>query len=365
MVFIFYLAMAFYTYFGEIAKGLQKVKIIGVAGIISTSSIISFNILFLLVLKWGLIGFFVANILGFVVPSLFYICLKEIRIAVGIRYIFKSDRELVKEMILYSMPLVLTAISWTINNSLDKYMVTYMIGLSASGLISIAYKVPNILAAVQNFFNSAWQISAIDESGQKDTREFYDKSFNFYLSISAVCCSVLIIFSKILGTLLYSGEFKEAWIYVPFLLLSSFFNSASGFMGPILVARMDSKKMALSGVIGIITNVLFNYLFILWIGIQGAAIATSLSSFSIFLVRYISVRDSFSTKTRMKFYMLSAIAVAQSSVMIFAYGNIRAIALYGTLVLLLLGILFICRKEICGFARTALSLVKKRTNNNE
>ena len=132
------------------------------------------NLIFLLVLKWGLNGFFLANILGNAIPVFFYFSIKEIRQFIAISLLFKKNKDLSKKMLLYSIPLILTSISWIINSSLDKYMVNYLIGISASGLIALAHKIPNILGILQNFFNSAWQISAIEEYNENEYSDFYN-----------------------------------------------------------------------------------------------------------------------------------------------------------------------------------------------
>ena len=101
----------------------------------------------------------------------------------------------------------------------------------------------------------------------------------------AAACSVLIIMAKPIGHVLYQKEFYIAWQYVPFLLIASVLNSASGFLGPILSAKKASKPMAMSAVYGASANVVMNIAFVYLIGIQGATIATVISSFIIYWVR--------------------------------------------------------------------------------
>lgn len=66
-------------------------------------------------------------------------------------------------MLLYSMPLIATALGWWVNNTLDKYAVAFLCGVAANGLLSVSYKIPSILNVAQQIFIQAWQISAIKE----------------------------------------------------------------------------------------------------------------------------------------------------------------------------------------------------------
>ena len=353
----FFLFNVILRYLSMVAKGLQKVKIISIAGLINSVSIVIFNLIFLLVLKWGLNGFFLANILGNAIPVFFYFSIKEIRQFIAISLLFKKNKDLSKKMLLYSIPLILTSISWIINSSLDKYMVNYLIGISASGLIALAHKIPNILGILQNFFNSAWQISAIEEYNENEYSDFYNTGYDKYLSFSAIACSGIVLLSEFSGKILYSGEFYEAWRYVPFLLLSVFFNSSAGFMGPILAAKMNSRRLAASGIIGIALNFILNYWFISFMGLQGAAIATALSSFFIFFVRFKGVNHLFNRKVILKLIIFTFILTIQTVIMVFMNNYVLQTFLFITL-------LYICRHLIISILKLVFRTMKKNRLEN-
>ena len=160
-----------------------------------------------------------------------------------------------------------------------------MVGVGANGLLSVAYKIPQIINTLQGIFIQAWQISAIKEYGENDTAEFYGRTFSYITLIMCATCSLLILLTKPIGHLLYQKDFFPAWQYVPFLLVSCVLNSASSFLGPILAAKKDSKSMAMSAVYGASTNLILNIVLVYLIGIQGATIATAISSLIIYEYR--------------------------------------------------------------------------------
>ena len=306
IIVILFISLAFNSYLTQLAKGREKVLDMGIAGIIGTFISLSANILFLLVFKMGLKGFFYAGILGSAIPDIYY-CF---RLKIHRCFLFSGiKKEYINEMIKYSAPLILVVIGWSVNSNFDKYMVTAFCGLAANGLLAVAYKIPNILSAVQNIFTQAWQISAISEFKSKDSDKFYRTVFNYSLCCSSILCAVLIILTRPIASLLYAKDFYEAWQYVPFLLISFLLNFAAGLIGPMLSAKMDSKTMAKSAIGGIIVNVILNYILIKTIGIQGVTIATAVSSFCIFIIRQISVREILFFKNNIAFY-LSVILLA-------------------------------------------------------
>lgn len=289
-VFLYYLSYVMYQYFTQLAKGLERVKDMGVAGVISTVIMLGANILLLLVCKMGLSGFFIANILAQAVPVLFYII--RLRFWTMFRQ-FKRNRHLEKQMLLYCVPLICATIGWWVNSTADKYTVALMCGVAANGLLSVAYKIPSIINTLQGIFIQAWQISAIKEYGGGSSADFYGKGFTYINTAMSVACSVLILLSKPLAKILYANDFYAAWQYVPFLLISSVLNCASGFIGPILSAKKDSKSMALSAIYGAGVNILLNIILVYFMGIQGATIATVVSSYVIYYMRKRAVRNDF------------------------------------------------------------------------
>ena len=281
-IYLYFVFFIFYQMLLQFAKGLERVTDMGVAGVLSTIAMIGGNILFLLVYKIGLTGFFLANVLAQVIPTFYlFFRLKFWQYLKG----FKIDKDLQKEMLLYCMPLIATTLGWWVNNTSDKYVVAFIAGVSASGLLAVSYKIPQIINTLQGIFIQAWQISAIKEYDEKDKASFYGKAFLTINVLMCAACAWLIILTKPLGFLLYKKEFFEAWQYVPFLLVSCVLNSASGFLGPILSAKKDSKSMAMSAVYGASANIVLNILLVFLIGVQGATIATVISALIIYIVR--------------------------------------------------------------------------------
>ncbi len=288
LIFLYYFFSCFNQYLIQFAKGIEKVSSMGVAGVLGTVTMLTANIVLLLVLKAGLLGFFIANILGQAIPAtyLFFRTRLWTYVSRG-----KINKSLQREMLVYCVPLIATAVGWWVNSASDKYVVSFICGVAANGILSVSYKIPAIINTLQSIFIQAWQISAVKEYGEKGTAEFYGKTFAVLNVFMAAACSWLIIASKPIGHVLYQKDFFVAWQYVPFLLIASVFNSASGFLGPVLSAKKASKPMAMSAVYGAGANVIMNIAFVYLIGIQGATIATVISSFIIYLVRKRAVGD--------------------------------------------------------------------------
>lgn len=287
-IFFYYFTFSTYNFLVQYAKGCEQVRDMGIAGVLISICTIIFNIIFLLVFNMGLSGFYLASILAEIIANIYYIISlklwKHIRLG-------KNNKSLEKEMLIYCVPLIATALSWWINSASDKYVVTYMCGIAANGLLAISYKLPNIINMFQSIFTQAWQISAVKEYGKDQTVLFYGSTFNVINTLMCIACAWVILFTRPLAHLLFANDFYDAWRYVPFLLISSVINCASGLLGPILSASKNSKAMMWSAVIGASANIALNFLLIWLMGTQGATIATALSSFIIYFIRKKAVGD--------------------------------------------------------------------------
>lgn len=286
LIFLYFVSNVLYQYAVQCAKGFELVKLMGIAGVISTVVMVFTNVLFLAIWHIGLPGFFLSYILGQGIAAVYLFWKIEL-----IRYLKnEDDYDVQKRLVYYSVPLILNTIGWWINNASDRYIVTWLCGVSINGIYSVSYKIPSILSTFQSIFTQSWQISAIKEYQKEGYRRFYARMLETINLIVGIACMVLILFTKVIAGFLYAKDFYSAWEYVPFLLLSTVFSASAGMVGPILSAKKNTKALGTSTLFGALTNIVFNIALVSIIGAQGAAIATALSSFLIFLLRYISAK---------------------------------------------------------------------------
>lgn len=351
-IFLYYLFSCLNQYCIQFAKGIELVSAMSVAGVIGTGTMLGMNILLLLVLKAGLPGFFIANILGQAVPAIYlFIKTKVWRYVLGT----KINKELQNEMLVYCVPLIATAVGWWVNSASDKYIVSFICGVAANGILSVSYKIPQIINTLQGVFIQAWQISAIKEYGEEDTAAFYGSALIFINVLMCAACAWLIILAKPLGYILYQKAFFVAWKYVPFLLIASVFNSASGFLGPILSAKKASKPMAMSAVYGASANVILNIALVYYIGIQGATIATAISSFIIYWVRKRAVGDEIKIECYGIMLLTWGLLCVQAVIEIYT-------PFWWMEIILIIGIIVLNIKEIKRIASMGMQMLKGRIN---
>lgn len=264
----------------QFAQGLEKIFDVAISGILSSATIVSLNILLLVVFPHGLSGYFISNCAAFGVVSIYLI----VRLKIWKYFGLRICKDLKSDMTNYSFPLVLSQIGWWINNVSDRYVVTWLCGAAANGIYSVAYKIPAILNVFQTIFSQAWTLSTVREIDEKNS-DFYTVVYGCYNCGMVVICSLLIASNKIIATILFSNDFYVAWKYAPFLVISVVFGALSEVFNGIFTATKNSKITARTTLLGASVNTILNIVLVYFLGPLGAAVSTLISYIVVWRIR--------------------------------------------------------------------------------
>ncbi len=268
-------------------RGLDKTKLFAVSGILYTAVLIAANLLYLLVFKMGAEGY----LLAIITADILCIAHKIIWGGYG-RNILKLSfpKALIKEMLRYSIPMIPSTVAWWVMQLSDKYVIIAVAGVAASGIYSIAYKIPSIMSVITNVFTQAWQISAIKSHGDQDNTQFVSNVYNMVMMFVVAISAALILMSKHLGYVLYANEYFVAWKFVPILIVAYMFSGLSGVLASVYSAEKKTGMLFISTSVGAVLNIGLNILLIPKHGPMAAAYTTLLGFFVTWLVRTIHVR---------------------------------------------------------------------------
>lgn len=283
---IHYLIGALNNIVNYFLRAIDKVKNITAATVLNTVVTVSCNLLFLLVFQWGVSGYLLANILGHLLSLVFLWMSARLDRYITFR---KTDRKLIRQIILFSIPMVVSALSWWINNSLDKYILTYFCGVSASGLLAVAYKIPTIISTFGVTVSKAFSVSVLQNFDPEDTDGFLGQSYAAISFLMVLCASGLMILNVPVSELLFANDFYAAWQLVPPLLISATMNHMSLSCEHICIALNRTNVISTTAMIGAGVNVTLNLLLIPAMGAYGAALATAIGFFAVWLMRYLFV----------------------------------------------------------------------------
>uniref|UniRef100_UPI00359C2838 lipopolysaccharide biosynthesis protein n=1 Tax=Bifidobacterium longum TaxID=216816 RepID=UPI00359C2838 len=344
LFFTYYVVNALSLLLNNFARGIDDVTSTVISGIISTLTMIVLNIWFLVGLKWGLFGYFLANIIGIGAGCLLYIFKLHLW-----RYpLLTKNLHLTREMVKYSAPMVANSVSWWINGASSRYIIVGISGIGANGLFSAANKIPSIISMAANLFNSAWVMSSVKEFDPDDKDRFFSKTYKVFSAAIMICAALLIAGSLVLGDFLFRGEFHSAWMLTPFMVIGAAFSAIAGYLGGIFAAAKKTKIFAYSTASGCVANIIFGIILTYWFGVLGAAIAVLLSNYVILLIRLIQIKGFMRIELGMiRDHAVYGLLIVESLIML----NVRApLVMYSLIAIIVLALLILYRNEFLSIA---------------
>ncbi len=318
LIVVYTLAACYHALCSQYIRAIGKTGLFAIQGIINTSLVIIFNILFLAVFNLGVTGYVLSVALADTLCTVFLILKEKLWNAVTVN----PQKTVFPMMIKYSLPLIPATIFWWITSVSDRYMVNAMISPEANGLYTVAYKLPTLLTLVSTVFMQAWQFSAVSESegDKKEHALFFGQVWRSFQAVMFLAGGAVIALAKPVMKILTTKDFYSAWEYIPVLALAMVFTALTSFMGTVYIVNKKSIISFTTALIGAVTNIVFNFILIpSFLGVQGAAIATVLSYMIVFVVRSIDARKYIGFKLY-SFHIIgnTVILLIQAAVMIFS-----------------------------------------------
>lgn len=289
LIFLYTLASCYHSLCSQFIRARGNTALFAVQGIINTSLVIALNILFLAVMQIGLTGYVLSVVLADFLCTVF-LFVKE---RLWRQFTTRVNKKDFTAMLKYSIPMIPTTVFWWITSVSDRYMVNGLISEAANGIYAVAYKIPTVLTIISSVFMQAWQFSAVVEAGgdEKEHTDFFGDVWRSFQAVMFLAGSFIIALAKPAIALLSTAEYFSAWEYVPVLALSMVFTALTNFLGTVYVVKKQSIISFLTAMTGAVINIALNFLLIpTGLAVQGAAIATFISYFAVFVIRAVNSR---------------------------------------------------------------------------
>lgn len=263
-------------------RSQEKVIVFTINSIFYTFLVCLFSIIFLAKYSLGIVGYFLAQLVSVILSILFLFLFGKLRLYFSI---LTFDKNLIKEMLLFSLPLIPSGVSWWAINSASRYLILFFVGVVGNGVFAVATKIPSLMNLIQGIFIQAWQMTAIQEQNAEDKERFYEDVFKGYCGIFFILVSVIVIIQRKFVFSVFPNEYYESWKIIPFLLIASMYNSFSNFLGQIYISEKETKAVFKTTLVSAIFTVLANLLLIPFIGLIGAGIAQMFGWFVTYIYR--------------------------------------------------------------------------------
>ncbi|RYJ45587.1 lipopolysaccharide biosynthesis protein [Flavobacterium beibuense] len=308
---IMIITYCYLPFFQYVIRGVGKTKIYAIGSLLNAFSLLLLNVFFLVFFKLGIQSLFISVVLSNFLTILFYVFFGEVKKNLSV---FSFEKNLLKEMLFFSVPLVPNTISWWLINASDKFLILYFLNAEFNGIYAVSTRFPSIMILLNSVFILAWQDHTITSLNSKNS--FEEKVFDKYMNFEFSVVLFLISTSKYLIMFTVDGDFYDAYKYMPLLYLGVAYSAFSGFFGAAFLKVKNTKGVLVSSFFSGLINIILSFFLIPYIGLYAPALGTLVSFIFMFFLRVKQTKDFYFIKvnySRLTYLTISCLSFAYLS----------------------------------------------------
>lgn len=297
MIFLFNKQISVYLFSEKTYKNLIILSAIGIY-ISSINTIVisptrmknQRKIFFFTGISFPLIGFIVAFYflkIGFTYEALIYGTVIMNLLSLIFFYVLnrrefslkKFDKRVAKELLKIGIPLVPTFLIYWIFHSMDRLMISKMLGTAELGIYSVGAKVSSISQLVYTAFAGGWSYFAFSTMKDKEQVKINSKVFEYLGIVSFTIFIIAQPFISPVFNIFFEGDYIRGKEVFSFLFLSPLILMLFQTVGNQVIVVKKSYLSTAALLLGALLNIFLNYILIDGYGIEGAAFSTLNSYF--------------------------------------------------------------------------------------
>ena len=199
------------------------------------------------------------------------------------------------EVITYSLPSYLANMAQFLNYRLDIFFVSYFVGVKGVGLYSLAVGIAQLLWLVSDATSQVLLPDVAASTDQVSAQQRTARVARLSLWLSIVLAGGLVIGGDMLLPLVFGAAFRESVPALMWLLPGVTIFSIANVIGSYLAGIGKPHLNLAVALVGLVVTVALDFVLIPWLGIIGAAIASTLS----YLATTLAIIAIFVHETRM------------------------------------------------------------------
>jgi O-antigen/teichoic acid export membrane protein len=234
--------------------------------------IIGATLVLVVMMRWGLAGIFVGQIIAYAVATVVGALLLKSWISPAF-----VDVSRLREMLRFSLPMIPGGLAYWVVTFADRYFVEAYRDASEVGLYSVGSAIAAVVALVTGAFQMAWGPFAFSIHTQPNARQTYADAFLVYLWLGVGLSAGASLFApealRVLTTSQYAGAASVVgMLALSYVMIGLTYIAATG---PGIAKRSGPTGVAMAG--AAILNIVLNFAFVPTYGKLGSAVATLIS----------------------------------------------------------------------------------------
>ncbi len=247
----------------------NKMMLFGLSNVIASLSLVALNILFVSVLHFGAASLVLSTALVHMETTVLLLLMVK-----KIPHKENFDRQLLKEMLKFALPLIpMTIMVWILTLS-DRYVLLYFHGSEAVGLYGIGLRFTNLLNVVVSAVAMAYTTFAFSSKDDENAKEKYYYVFNVESFLLLAFSFTVALFGNQIIHVMTSEAYWTAYKPLRDLMFAQSIYAMTTIVGYGIYFQKKSGYSLLSVSAGAILNLTLNFILIPKYGIIAAAFTT-------------------------------------------------------------------------------------------
>ena len=250
------------------------------AGIKITNIVLNvlLNVILISYFKFGIEAVFISNLISSFVTFLMLLPILSKNIS------FKFNKELVKELLKFSIPYIPAGIAANLVQIIDRPILKYLTDDKTVGIYTANYKLGIFMMLVVSMFEFAWRPFFLNNAKEPDAKNLFSKILTIFVLVASFLFLVISFFISdivkmnlpfnihLIGKAYWTGLEIVPVILFSYLLYGMYVN----FMAGIYIEKKTKYLPLITG-LGAAANIISNFILIPKLSYMGAAISTLIS----------------------------------------------------------------------------------------
>lgn len=281
----------------QLTRGLGDNTTYAFGSFLTALIAILMNMVLVLVFHMGADGLFITSFVSNLIGVIYLLVKEKLFPYIRLRWF---DKNMLKNMLSYSLPLVPNTLSWWVIGASDKTVVTWFLGTAQNGILSVSQKFSTVYTTFYSIFNLSWTENAAVHKDDSDSAEYYSQIIDTSFRVLSSACIGIIAGVALAFPILVNVKFDQSYYQIPIYMLSSLIYSVIGIYSVVYIAFKRTANIAKTSMVAAAINFLLNVVLIQSIGLYAASISSVVAYGVMLGIRYFDIQKFIKIRTDKK-----------------------------------------------------------------
>jgi len=268
------------SYLAILTRFKNKPMLYAVGSLIALLMQIAFSVYFVLIIKIGIVGVFLALVISEIFAIIFFLAINWEYFA------FTLEISFLKKALLFSLPTLPAIMAGWVDRSLGQVMIGKYISLEDLGVYAVAIQLASVFALIRQAIGNVWNPYVFENYKKKNFNSTIQRLYKIIVVFLIILTINLAFLSKDIVLLFSNSNYLDAYQFLILLCFPMSLYTLLPFVSCGVLISRETKYLSYSYVPGSLVNLLLLFLFLPRYGILVAPISLGISRIINYIILY-------------------------------------------------------------------------------